>query len=308
MTRSILFKGKCPSKTIDFGHVQDSTTSSRISSLPNQALELTQQKPTEVLADVLSRYDTTQFSVSFSGAEDVVVIDMATCLANSTIQVFTLDIGRLHEETYEFIETVRNHYDIDLRVLSPDAAAVNELVRTKGLFSFYQDGHIECCGIRKIKPLQRHMQFLDAWVTGQRRDQGITRTAVPYEELDKAFSTPSHEILKFNPLAAWTSDDVWSYIEEYNVPVNKLHSQGFLSIRVCTLHAACPTWRPRKIRSMVVGTRRRQGMRSSPSEYRSKTDQGSVELQRYARCILRSSRKYSLTATLVPSVTMSNND
>lgn len=192
--------------------------------------ELTHRSPSNVIAYVIKHYSTDQFTVSFSGAEDVVVIDIVTRLCNDTIQVFTLDTGRLHEETYEFIETVRNRYDIDLQVLSPDANAVNELVRTKGLFSFYDDGHTECCGIRKIMPLQRHLQRFDAWITGQRRDQGTTRSAVPFEQEDKAFSTPDHTIFKFNPLAEWNSEDVWSYIRANEVPVNPLHAKGFLSI------------------------------------------------------------------------------
>ena len=100
----------------------------------------------------------------------------------------------------------------------------------KGLFSFYRDGHQECCAIRKIKPLRRHLGGLDAWITGQRRDQSLTRIELPTEQDDRAFSTVDHPIVKFNPLAAWTSADIWRYIRANDVPYNPLHDAGFMSI------------------------------------------------------------------------------
>jgi len=104
-------------------------------------------------------------------------------------------------------------------------------VKEKGLFSFYQDGHKECCGIRKVEPLKRALGTLDAWVTGQRRDQSpSTRAEVAVVEVDPVFSQPGHELIKFNPLANWSSRQVWDYIRENNVPFNPLHVQGFVSI------------------------------------------------------------------------------
>ncbi|MCY4656333.1 MAG: phosphoadenylyl-sulfate reductase, partial [Gammaproteobacteria bacterium] len=88
----------------------------------------------------------------------------------------------------------------------------------------------ECCSIRKVQPLQRKLAGLAAWVTGQRRDQGASRTEIPSRQVDRAFSTPERELIKFNPLAAWTSEDVWDYIRRHDVPYNPLHDQGFLSI------------------------------------------------------------------------------
>ena len=108
--------------------------------------------------------------------------------------------------------------------------AVSELVRHKGLYSFYEDGHSECCAIRKIEPLRRKLDTLDAWITGQRRDQSVTRTNVPQEQEDQAFSTDEHTLIKFNPLADWSSADVWSYIRTQGVPYNELHDSGFVSI------------------------------------------------------------------------------
>lgn len=186
--------------------------------------------PQAVVADAYSRYDHKQIAISFSGAEDVVLIDFAHRLVGSSFSVFTLDTGRLHEATYEFIQQVRNKYTIEIEVLLPDNYEVEELVREKGLFSFYEDGHIQCCGIRKIASLERKLSSLDAWITGQRRDQGSTRTNVPHEQIDTAFSSRTHEIVKFNPLAAWDSNQVWSYIRENKVPYNVLHDQGYKSI------------------------------------------------------------------------------
>jgi phosphoadenosine phosphosulfate reductase len=108
---------------------------------------------------------------------------------------------------------------------------VEKLVREKGLFSFYRDGHKECCAIRKVEPLRRALSSLDAWITGQRRDQSPwTRSDIPVVQIDPTHSTPEHELVKFNPLANWTSDQIWSYIHENDVPYNDLHEKGFISI------------------------------------------------------------------------------
>jgi phosphoadenosine phosphosulfate reductase len=190
--------------------------------------ELTPQTPQKILERALSLFD--NISISFSGAEDVVLIDMAHRL-NKPFQVFSLDTGRLHPETYQFIDTVRKHYGIPIDVLYPDTAAVEALVKAKGLFSFYEDGHKECCGIRKVEPLRRKLGTLDAWITGQRQDQNpATRAGVPVMQVDGAFSSGDRALIKFNPLSAWSSADVWMYIRAYEVPYNPLHERGFISI------------------------------------------------------------------------------
>ena len=180
-----------------------------------------------VLDDAFARFD--RIAISFSGAEDVVLIDLAARLVED-VPVFCLDTGRLHAETYRFLETVREHYPVKLEVLSPDAGDLARLVREKGLFSFFRDGHGECCAIRKIEPLRRRLAGLDAWITGQRADQSVTRADLPVEQDDLAFSTSDHGIVKFNPLSAWTGEDVWDYIRRRDVPYNPLHDQGFRSI------------------------------------------------------------------------------
>ncbi|HZX51675.1 MAG TPA: phosphoadenylyl-sulfate reductase [Pseudomonas sp.] len=168
--------------------------------------------------------------ISFSGAEDVVLVDMAWKL-NKNVKVFSLDTGRLHPETYRFIDQVREHYGITIEVLSPEAAALQAMVKEKGLFSFYKDGHGECCGIRKTAPLRRKLATVKAWATGQRRDQSPgTRSQVAVVELDAAFSTPENALYKFNPLAQMSSEDVWAYIRMLEIPYNSLHERGFISI------------------------------------------------------------------------------
>lgn len=185
--------------------------------------------PTDVLKSAFERHAADRLSLSFSGAEDVVLIDMACNLVDE-VNVFSLDTGRLHPETYAFIERVRNHYGIEIDILSPDPASLEAFVKEKGLFSFYEDGHQECCGIRKIEPLQRHLAGLDAWVTGQRRDQSPTRADVPQIQEDKAFSNDERTLMKYNPLAEWSSAQVWQYIRDNDVPYNELHDQGYVSI------------------------------------------------------------------------------
>ncbi|MEH6561243.1 MAG: phosphoadenylyl-sulfate reductase, partial [Marinobacter sp.] len=133
--------------------------------------------------------------------------------------------------TYDFIERVRKHYGINIEVLFPDTKEVQELVNKKGLFSFYEDGHSECCGIRKVNPLKRKLADVDAWITGQRKDQSPgTRNEVPVAQEDATFSGPGKTLVKFNPLANWTSKEVWDYIRMTEAPYNKLHEKGFVSI------------------------------------------------------------------------------
>ncbi|MBL4610735.1 MAG: phosphoadenylyl-sulfate reductase [Pseudomonas sp.] len=191
------------------------------------AQEYASKSPQQILQLAMDHFD--DLWLSFSGADDIVVLDMAWKI-NPDIRVFTLDTGRLHPETYRFLEQVRKHYGIQIEVLSPDHQALEAYVKEKGLFDFYDNGHGECCGIRKIAPLRRKLSGVDAWITGQRKDQSPTRTNVPVIEVDSAFSTPERELIKFNPLSNYTSEDVWNYIRMLEIPYNSLHERGFVSI------------------------------------------------------------------------------
>ncbi len=186
------------------------------------------RSPQEIIRLALETTD--NLAISFSGAEDVVLIDMAVQI-NPEVKVFSLDTGRLHSETYHYLDQVRSHYGIELEVLLPEASDVEALVREKGLFSFFHDGHKECCTVRKVAPLRRKLSTLNAWITGQRRDQSVgTRTEVPVIQDDPSFSSPEHRLVKFNPLAGWSSAQVWEYIRSNAVPYNELHAKGFTSI------------------------------------------------------------------------------
>ncbi|MGR9085755.1 MAG: phosphoadenylyl-sulfate reductase [Gammaproteobacteria bacterium] len=190
--------------------------------------ELADRNPRIILRKALELFDA--IAISFSGAEDVVLIDMAVRIRKD-IPVFSLDTGRLHPETYRFIEKVRKHYQLDIELLTPDREVLDDFVKRKGLFSFYADGHQECCGIRKVEPLKRKLAHLDAWITGQRKDQSLeTRQDIPEVQIDASFSTDAHRLVKFNPLRNWSSTQVWDYIEAYQVPYNELHRRGFTSI------------------------------------------------------------------------------
>ena len=190
--------------------------------------ELQGKNPNKILRHALENYD--KVAISFSGAEDVVLIDMALKIRKD-IQVFSLDTGRLHKETYQFIEQVRKHYGIEIELLSPNSELLEPFVKAKGLFSFYEDDHKECCGIRKVEPLRRKLATVDAWITGQRKDQSLeSRQNLPEIQIDPAFSSDSHTLVKFNPLVNQSSAQIWDYIDAYQVPFNALHQQGFISI------------------------------------------------------------------------------
>jgi phosphoadenosine phosphosulfate reductase len=187
------------------------------------------RQPQDILRWGLERHGE-RCVIAFSGAEDVVLVDMAA-KTGLPFAVCTVDTGRLHPETYEYLETVRTRYAIELRVAAPHPEQLQALVRTKGLFSFYQDGHQECCGIRKVEPLRRMLGSYDAWVTGQRRDQSLeTRADLRVIEQDPTFEGRSGPLVKINPLTAWTSAEVWSYIREHELPFNPLHERGYRSI------------------------------------------------------------------------------
>jgi len=166
------------------------------------------------------------FASSF-GAEDVAVIDLLSGI-KPKISIFTLDTGRLPEETYEVMEQVRQRYGAEIVSFFPDKAAVEKLEREKGFYSFRQsvENRKECCGIRKVEPLNRALAGLEAWVTGLRRGQAVTRAALPKVEADAAH----RGIAKINPIADWSAEQVWEYIRKNQVPYNKLHDRNYPSI------------------------------------------------------------------------------
>jgi phosphoadenosine phosphosulfate reductase len=197
--------------------------------IPALAEEWAGKQPSDLIAIAIQEY-APDLAISFSGAEDVVLVDMAHKIGGR-FKVFSLDTGRLHPETYQFLEKVHEHYGMPVETYFPQPEAVQKLVQAKGLYSFYRDGHKECCGVRKVEPLQRALRPLKAWITGQRRDQSPgTRASVPVVQNDPTFGSDTNPLVKFNPLANWTSQQVWAYIRANNVPYNALHERGFVSI------------------------------------------------------------------------------
>ncbi|XP_071714069.1 5'-adenylylsulfate reductase 3, chloroplastic-like [Rutidosis leptorrhynchoides] len=193
---------------------------------------LEKASPLEIMDKALEKYGN-DIAIAFSGAEDVALIEYAH-LTGRPFRVFSLDTGRLNPETYKFFDTVERHYGIRIEYMFPDAVEVQALVRTKGLFSFYEDGHQECCRVRKVRPLRRALKGLRAWITGQRKDQSPgTRSEVPVVQVDPAFEGldgGSGSLVKWNPVANVAGNDIWNFLRTMDVPVNSLHAQGYISI------------------------------------------------------------------------------
>lgn len=160
------------------------------------------------------------------GAEGMLLTDLI--FTNELpIEVFTLDTGRLPNESYALMEAIALRYGVRLRVLSPDSAAVESYVKSQGVNGFYSslEQRRACCRIRKVEPLKRALAGKKAWVTGIRRSQSVTRADVRVEEYDA-----EHGLMKFNPLADWSNAEVWAYIRSRQVPHHALHDRGYPSI------------------------------------------------------------------------------
>lgn len=194
--------------------------------------ELDNASPLEIMDKALERFGN-EIAIAFSGAEDVALIEYAH-LTGRPFRVFSLDTGRLNPETYKFFDTVEKRYGIRIEYMFPDAVEVQALVRTKGLFSFYEDGHQECCRVRKVRPLRRALKGLRAWITGQRKDQSPgTRAEIPVVQVDPSFEGLDGgvgSLVKWNPVANVDGRDIWNFLRTMDVPVNSLHSQGYFSI------------------------------------------------------------------------------
>jgi phosphoadenosine phosphosulfate reductase len=157
-------------------------------------------------------------------AEGMVIVDMAARITPH-VRVFTLDTGRLPEETYRMIETVRERYSIAVESVAPDAAEIEAMVALHGPNLFYREVALRnlCCQIRKVRPLERKLGGLRAWVAGLRRDQNESRADVRKVEENQGK-------LKLNPLAEWTAAEVSEYILRHDVPMHPLYATGYRSI------------------------------------------------------------------------------
>ena len=192
------------------------------------SVELEGEEPQYVLEWALDRFaPRIAISTAFQ-IDGVALIDMAYEL-DPNVEVFSVDTGRLPEETLELVERLRDRYPgLNMKLLSPDAEEIGGMVGKHGPNLFYKqvDLRLLCCQVRKVRPLTKHLACLDAWITGLRRDQWASRTNIRKVEIDHDHGA----IVKLNPLAEWTEDEVWDYVREREVPYHSLYDQGYTSI------------------------------------------------------------------------------
>jgi len=184
---------------------------------------------TSELSSYLKTIESTQSPTTFAcsfGAEDMVLLDVIAANARK-IEVFTLDTGRLPEETQTLLETVQDKYPVSIHTYFPDASAAEQWVAQNGPNAFYKSvaQRKQCCDIRKVFPLKRALAGKKSWITGLRREQSEARQNLQLESWDDA-----NGLLKINPLVDWTLDEIWAYIQNHEVPYNALHDRGYPSI------------------------------------------------------------------------------
>ncbi|MGB8339593.1 MAG: phosphoadenylyl-sulfate reductase [Burkholderiales bacterium] len=179
----------------------------------------------KLLDSIAGEFAPATFANSY-GAEDMVLTDL---IAKNfpAIEVFSLDTGRLPQETYELMAQTTFHYKRKIKIYFPDTAGVEQYVKLNGINGFYdsQAQRKDCCHVRKVEPLKRALAGKNAWITGLRREQAPTRKDLGDSEFDK-----DNGLQKFNPLIDWTEQDVWDYIKQFNVPYNALHDKSYPSI------------------------------------------------------------------------------
>lgn len=188
---------------------------------------LKDKSPVEVIRWAYETYGNKLTFASSFGAEDVVLCHMISEISKE-IEVFFLDTGRLHQETYKTVEHIKNKYNFPIKTYFPSNEQVEEMVNEYGPNHFFNsvESRKQCCQIRKIGPLKRALNSKDAWITGLRSAQSVTRTDMAVIEWDSS----GKGLYKLNPLIHWTEKDVWNYIEANKVPFNELHKKGFPSI------------------------------------------------------------------------------
>ncbi len=191
------------------------------------AVEFDVTTPQEVLEWALERWRSNIAICTSFQAEGMAILDMAWRI-DPKVRLFTVDTGRMHQETYDVMEQVRDRYGIEVEVYFPDARQVESMVLKYGpnLFQKKVEARLLCCNVRKVEPIRGVLEGLDAWITGLRREQWASRANIRKIEVD-------HEhggLAKISPLADWTIGEVWDYIREHDVPTHPLYAQGYTSI------------------------------------------------------------------------------
>ena len=194
--------------------------------IENLNKEFQNSSPQEVISFFLSNYPEKIAFATSLGIEDQVITEMIVSI-NKSIKIFTLDTGRLFQETYDLIQKTNSRYKINIEIYFPDTKQVEEMVKEKGINLFYESikNRKFCCHVRKIESLKRVLNKFDVWITGLRKEQSEIRANDKLIEWDKL-----NGLIKVNPLIKWTEKDVWNYIKEKNIPYNSLHNKGFKSI------------------------------------------------------------------------------
>jgi thioredoxin-dependent adenylylsulfate APS reductase len=191
------------------------------------AVELDPEEPQEVIRWAIERFgDRVAVCTSFQ-SDGMAILDMAWRI-DPNVRVFAVDTGRMHQETYDLMERVRERYGMSIEIYYPDARELAQFVSKEGINGFRRSVplRLRCCEIRKVNPLLKVLDGLDAWVTGLRRDQWASRSNIRKVEIDHDHGG----IAKVNPLADWTDEEVWDYIRANDVPYNALYDQGYTSI------------------------------------------------------------------------------
>ena len=180
----------------------------------------------EAIRKITSWFPTGVVFSSSLGQEDQVLTDMIY-KNELPVKIFTIDTGRLFNETYELLDRTNARYRKNMHIYFPEAADVEAFVETNGINAFYEsvDHRKSCCYLRKVKPLNRALAGATVWITGLRADQSDNRQNMPLIEWDE-----QRQLYKFNPLINWSYDQMMGYIQENNVPYNVLHDKGFISI------------------------------------------------------------------------------
>ena len=212
---------------MQINHDEKKPHSSLLSEIANTKKMESKSAP-EILKWGFEKFGDKMVLASSFGAEDVILIDMMCKINRNLTRVFTLDTGRLNQETYDLIDKIRKKYEIIVDVYFPNASDVEKMVATKGMNLMYDslENRKLCCNLRKIEPLKRALKQFDCWITGLRREQTVTRNKISKIEVDSL----NNNIIKLNPLADWTNDEIWKYIHENKIPYNELHDKGYPSI------------------------------------------------------------------------------
>ncbi|MEK3789432.1 MULTISPECIES: phosphoadenylyl-sulfate reductase [Paenibacillus] len=196
-----------------------------------KAVELEHASPEDIIRYAVETFPNITFACSF-GAEDVVLVDMLQKISPST-DIFYLDTDFHFQETYDTRDRLADHYNIDFVKVAPQITP-EEQAQQHGEELWKSDPNA-CCNIRKVEPLTRILSQYEAWITGIRRDQAPTRANAKKIEYDQKFG-----LVKFNPIAHWTSEDVWQYIRDNGIIYNPLHDRNYPSIgcEYCTRQVA----------------------------------------------------------------------